>query len=157
MSTGNIEGKLVSPNFWPACENCLRFSACAHQPQHPAYPHSWHWGREIAAFPDGDLITRSWVGTSAIGQPHTGCPAYHAHPSHVRPLLAAHRRYLALEQEKSTLDTILDRLERTSPWTKREEQRYRQTLQHYQEVLQEQTALRALPHPASPEAVAVNG
>jgi hypothetical protein len=50
MSTGNIEGKLLNANFWPACDNCLRFSACARQPQHPAYPHHWHWGREFTPF-----------------------------------------------------------------------------------------------------------
>ena len=157
MSTGNIEGKLVSPTFWPTCDNCVRFSACARQPQHPAYPHSWHWGREYAAFPDGDLILRSWVGTTAIGQPHTGCPSYQVHPSHLRPLLAAHRRYLTLEHEKSTLETLLDRLERTSPWTKREEQRYRHALQQYQAVLQEQAALRTLPQTSNPAAAVVNG
>ncbi len=157
MSTGNLEGKLVSSTFWPTCDNCVRFTACARLPQHPAYPHSWHWGREWAAFPDGDLILRSWVGTTAIGQPHTGCPSYQVHPASLGPLLAAHRRYLTLEHEKSTLDALLDRLERTTPWTKREEQRYRYALHQYQAVLQEQAALRT-PSPApSPEAVAVNG
>jgi hypothetical protein len=157
MSTGNIEGQLVSATFWPACENCVHCSACTRQPQHPAYPHTWHWAREWVPFPEGDLITRSWVGTSAMGQPHTGCHGYQIHPSHVRPLRPAHRRYLALEQEQSTLETILDRLERTSPWTKREEQRYRQALQQYQAVLREQAALRAHPQTPSPDEIAVHG
>jgi hypothetical protein len=157
MSTGNIEGKLVNANFWPACDNCLRFSACARQPQPPAYPHHWHWGREFTPFPDGDLILRSWVGTSAIGRPHTGCLSYQVHPSFVRPLLPAHRRYLTLEHEKALLESLLDRLERTTPWSTRKEQRYQQALQHYQELLQEQAALRMPPDTSSPEAVVVNG
>jgi hypothetical protein len=94
------------------------------------------------------------VGTSVIGQPHTGCAFYQVHPYYLRPLLAGHGRYLTLEREKATLETILDRLERTSPWTNREDQRYQQALQQYQEVLHEQATLRALPHTPGPEAAA---
>ena len=56
MAHGNLAGKLVPHDFWPACENCRRFVACQVRPQHPAYPHSWHWAREFAAFADGTLI-----------------------------------------------------------------------------------------------------
>lgn len=56
MSQGNLEGKVVDFDFWPACHNCALFDACSVRPHHPAYPHSWHWGREFAAFADGYLI-----------------------------------------------------------------------------------------------------
>ena len=63
MSHGNLERKVVAFDFWPACENCRFFASCKGRPCHPAYPHTWHWGREFAAFADGYLIVRSWVGS----------------------------------------------------------------------------------------------
>ena len=90
MAHGNLAGKLVPHDFWPACENCRRFVACKVRPQHPAYPHSWHWGREVAAFADGTLTVRSWVGTAAIGQPHTGCQSYEVDPRYIREPQAPH-------------------------------------------------------------------
>jgi hypothetical protein len=45
---GNLEKKLVARDFWPACSNCRHAEACKTHPQHPAYPHTWHWGREAA-------------------------------------------------------------------------------------------------------------
>ena len=72
MSSGGLDAKVVAFEFWPSCETCTFFAACKQQPRHPTYPHRWHWGREFAAFTDGYLITRSWVGTAAMGQAHTG-------------------------------------------------------------------------------------
>ena len=57
MAHGNLAGKLVPHDFWPACENYRRFVACTVRPQHPAYPHSWHWAREVAAFDRGGMQT----------------------------------------------------------------------------------------------------
>jgi hypothetical protein len=80
---GNLEKQLVARDFWPSCSNCRHVEACNTHPQHPAYPHTWHWGKEAVSFPDGELILRSWVGTAATGQPHTGCKSYHMDPHYL--------------------------------------------------------------------------
>src|SRR5262245_58569589 len=100
MSSGGLEGKVVAFDFWPTCQNCVFFEACRIRPHHPAFPHTWHWGREFAAFADGYLITRSWVGTTAIGQPHTGCKRYEVNSQHAGVPELHHRLYLDLEQER---------------------------------------------------------
>ena len=89
MSTGNLPGQLVTYDFWPACQNCAWFTHCQTTPRHPAYPHRWHWSYEAAHFPEALLIRRSWVGSAAFGQPHTGCTAYTVHPQQLRPLHAS--------------------------------------------------------------------
>jgi hypothetical protein len=143
MSQGNLANTVVSQEFWPACRNCRFWAACAVRPRHPAYPHTWHWGHEVATFTDGKLILRSWVGTAAIGQPHTGCQDYEVHPQYVRAPRAHHQHYLALEAERDRLEAIFERLERQDRWTKRDEQRFVDALQRYRQVLAEQAALRA--------------
>ena len=114
MSHGNLEGKLVAHDFWPGCANCVHCATCKVRPRHPAYPHSWHWGRECAAFPEGTLVVQSWVGTSVIGQPHTGCLSYTVDPRHVAELAARHQHYLALQREQEGLDATLARLVRVA-------------------------------------------
>ena len=117
MSTGNLNNTLVAHNFWPSCHTCQHFATCHQQPQHPAFPHRWHWGKDSVSFPEGELILRSWVGTTAIGQPHTGCTAYEVGANSVQPLASYHVEYLQLETEKAALDVPLTRLERKPTWS----------------------------------------
>ena len=156
MAHGNLAGKLVPHDFWPACENCRRFVVCQVRPQHPAYPHSWHWGRECAEFADGTLIVRSWVGTIAIGQPHTGCQSYEVDPRHIREPQAPHWRYLELEHEKGRLEAQMARLETKAAWSRRDEDLHAGLFQRYRRVLEQQTALRAAAPDTHPLAAAVN-
>jgi len=121
MSSGGLEGKVVTFDFWPTCETCIFFEACKTKPHHPAYPHSWHWGREFAAFADGYLIVRSWVGSSAIGQPHTGCKSYEVDPQHVNAPQIHHRLYVELEHEKDKLESEMTALERKKNWSRNDE------------------------------------
>ena len=118
------------------------FQACKIQPRHEAYPHTWHWGREFTSFPEGQLILRSWVGTSAIGQPHTGCPCYEVNPRHTAEPQGHHQHYLALERERQELDAELSRMERQETLSKPAEELYQQLFQRYEQILEEQKALR---------------
>jgi hypothetical protein len=152
---GNLENQLVSHDFWPACGNCRHLKGCKIRPQHPAYPHTWQWGREYATFPDGALILRSWVGSSVIGQPHTGCPSYEVDPEHVRDPQLHHRCYLALEQEKAQIERQFEHVEHKEAWTKRDKATFRDLLHRYKHVLAQQAALRSsTPQPEHLAAVA---
>jgi hypothetical protein len=156
MSHGNLEGKLVSHEFWPSCTTCRFFQACQMRPRHPAYPHTWHWGREAVSFLDGDLIVRSWVGTSAISQPHTGCHHYEVAPEQIREPQPQHCCYLALEQEKARIEGQFARLEHKDAWTKRDKAAFQDLLQRYKHVLAQQAALRAAPPQREHLAASVN-
>ena len=156
MSKGNLEGKLVARDFWPSCENCRFFAACKAQPRHPAYPHTWHWGREFAEFADGTLIVRSWVGTMAIGQPHTGCKSYEVDPQHVSEPQAHHRHYLELEHEKGKLESEMESLEQKGSWTRNSEDFHASLFHRYRQILKKQTELRAVAVDMQPLAAAVN-
>src|SRR5213076_1201529 len=142
MAHGNLAGKLVPHDFWPACENCRRFVACKVRPQHPAYPHSWHWGRECAEFADGTLIVRSWVGTIAIGQPHTGCQSYEVDPRHISEPQAPHRRYLELEHEKGELESAMEALEERQGCSRTDADGHARLFRRYRQVLKQQAACR---------------
>ncbi len=152
MSNGNLQGKVVSHGFWPTCENCRLFQACKIQPRHEAYPHSWHWGHDFVSFPEGELILRSWVGSSVIGQPHTGCHSYQVDDRHVSEPQEHHRRYLALEQERQELDTRLNQLERQGTLSKRAEAFYLRLSKRYEEILEEQKAVQTGLEVAKPAA-----
>lgn len=156
MSHGNLEGKVVAFDFWPTCETCVFFESCKIRPRHPAYPHSWHWGREFASFADGYLITRSWVGSAAIGQPHTGCKIYEVVPQHVSEPQIHHRLYLALEQEKGKLESEMRALESKTAWTKNDEDFHARLFSRFRKVLKQRDALRSLTTGERPLAVAVN-
>ena len=156
MSHGNLAGKVVAFDFWPACHNCAFFDACSVRPHHPAYPHTWHWGRECAAFADGYLITRSWVGTAAIGQPHTGCKSYEVDPQHAGASQIHHRLYLDLEQEKGKLESEMEALERRQVWGRNEEDFHASLFKRYRLLLKQQDALRSTITEALPLAVAVD-
>jgi hypothetical protein len=143
MSHGNLEGKLVARDFWPACENCRLFEACKVRPLHPAYPHTWHWGKETVSFPEGELVLLSWVGTAAIGDPHTGCTSYEVDPKHAVDPLPHHQRYLALERERQDLDVKLERFEKDGTFSKEVERLYEQLFQRFMEITEEQRAVRA--------------
>ena len=97
MSTGQLNNTLVAHDFWPSCHTCQHLTRCQLQPNHPAFPHRWQWGKDSVSFPDGELILRSWVGTTAIGKPHTGCTAYAVGPNSVQSLASHHVEYLQLE------------------------------------------------------------
>ena len=157
MAHGNLVGKLVNRDFWPACENCRRFVACKVRPQHPAYPHSWHWGREVAEFADGTLIVRSWVGSSAIGQPHTGCQSYAVDPHHVSTPQLQHRRYLELEHEKGELESEMEALEERQGWSRTDADGHARLFRRYRQVLKQQAACRSVVDGARPLAAAMNG
>jgi hypothetical protein len=108
------------------------------------------------SFPDGALILRSWVGTSAIGRPHTGCPRYEVASHYVRELYAHHRHYLSLETERGKLETACARFERQDRWSKRDEEAYARLLGRYQESVQHQAALQAATLLTAQRAPAVN-
>jgi hypothetical protein len=147
MSHGNLEGKIVAFDFWPACENCRFFEACKIRPRHPAYPHSWHWGREFAAFAEGYLITRSWVGTDAIGHAHTGCKSYEVDPQHVsEPQI----------QEKGKLESEMRALESKTAWTKNDEDFHARLFSRFCKVLKQRDALRSMTTGERPLSIAVN-
>jgi len=152
MSHGNLEGKLVARDFWPACENCRLFDACKIQPQHPAYPHTWHWGKEAVSFPEGKLVLLSWVGTAAVGDPHTGCTSYEVDPKHAADPLPHHRCYLALERERQDLDVKLERFEKDGTFSKEVESLYERLFQRFMEITEEQRAMRAEAEASKPAA-----
>src|SRR5262245_21516068 len=120
MSHGNLEGHLVSHDFWPSCQTCVWFTHCQATPRHPAYPHRWHWSVEAVHFPDSLLILRSWVGATVFGQAHTGCVSYTVHSRQLRPLHEGHHHYLTLAAEKQGLEAVFTQLEKNAHWTKRE-------------------------------------
>jgi hypothetical protein len=156
MSQGGLEGKIVAREFWPTCETCRFFEVCKVRPRHSAYSHSWHWGREAAEFAEGMLIVRSWVGTSAIGQPHTGCKSYDVDHNFITDPQSHHRLFLDLEHEKSRLESEMASLERKREWTKNDEDFHASLFQRYRQLLKRQTALRSIASEAQPLAVAVN-
>src|SRR5215813_11499242 len=143
MMNGNLEKHLVARDFWPACRNCRHAEACKTHPQHRAYPHTWHWGKEAVSFPDGELILRSWVGTAAIGRPHTGCPRYTVDPRHLKEPALHHQHYLALEEERARIDTTFARLERKERWTTDDETTFTALLSRYKQILAQQADLRS--------------
>jgi len=152
---GNIEKKLVARDFWPACSNCRHAEACQTHPQHPAYPHTWHWGKEAVSFPDGELILRSWVGTAAIGQPHTGCPRYIVAARCLKGPSPHHQLYLALEAERTQVEATFERLERQEDWSTRDEETFARLLQRYKQLLAQQAALRSPTLYSDPSAATV--
>ena len=156
MSHGNLEGKVVKFDFWPACENCRLYAACTVRPRHPAFPHSWHWGREFAAFADGYLITRSWVGTAAIDQPHTGCKSYEVNPQHAGAPQIQHRLYLDLEQERRNLEAEMAALESKKTWTRNDEDLHAALFGRFRRILQKQDVLRSTVADMRPLATAIN-
>jgi hypothetical protein len=93
-------------------------------------------------FPEGELILRSWVGTTAIGQSHTGCTSYTVEPRYVQSLAPHHAEYLHLEAEKIDLDVILTRLERKATWSAQDEATYARVFPRYTVVIERQAALR---------------
>ena len=145
MSTGNLNNTLVAHDFWPSCHTCQQLTRCQHQSRHPAFPHRWHWGKDSVLFPDGELILRSWVGTTASSKPHTGCTSYEVGPDSVLPLASHHVEYLQLEAEKAALDVTLTRLERNAEWSTQDEATYARVFPRYTEVLERQATLRATP------------
>jgi hypothetical protein len=155
MSHGNLAAKVVASDFWPSCENCQFYKACKGDPQHPAFPHSWHWGKESAEFTDGTLIVRSWVGTAAIGQPHTGCTSYAVEARQVSEPAAHQRLYLELEQERRKREGEMESLERRKVWTISTEEAHAALFKRYQQILAEQSALRAVVIELQPLAAAV--
>src|SRR5262245_43637972 len=139
----NLEQHLVARDFWPACSNCEHAQACKTRPQHPAYPHAWHWSRDAVSFPEGELILQSWVGTAASGQPHTGCPRYAVDPQYTTELSPHHQHYLTLEAERRRIDAESARLERKECWTTREEETFAHLLARYKQILAQQAARRS--------------
>ena len=114
MSDGDLNGKVVRADFWPACSNCARYAQCrAGEPHHPAFSHRWHWGREAVRFDDGTmLVLRSWVGSTHIGMPYTGCTEYRVAESVLLEMQEHHRRYLELERERLEIEARLETYER---------------------------------------------
>ncbi len=143
MSRGNLERQVVARNFWPACENCSHHKVCLTEPKHPAFPHRWHWGKESVSFPEGELILRSWVGTTVIGQPHTGCMSYTVASHCVQPLARHYLEYVQLEEEKAALNVILTQLERKVTWSAQDEATYARIFPCYKEVMEHQVILRS--------------
>ena len=102
------------------------------------------------------LITRSWVGNTVIGQPHTGCKSYAVDARHVSEPAAHQRLYLELEQERKKLEAQMTTLERRTNWTRNEEDRHAAWFKRYRRILAEQIELRAVVVEEQPLAVAVN-
>jgi hypothetical protein len=124
MSTGQLNNTLVAHDFWPSCHTCQHFTTCQQHPLHPSFPHRWQWGKDAVSFPEGELILCSWVGTTAVGKPHTGCTTYAVDRNSVQLLASHHLEYLRLEAEKAALDVILTRLERNPTWGAQDEATY---------------------------------
>lgn len=111
MTKGLLEGKLIPTDFWPACSNCRHFEECKVSSRHRAFPHTWHWGKEVVQFTEGMLVLTSWVGTVAIGEKHTGCYDYQVDTGCLLHQETKHRRYLELQDEFRMLNEQLDRFE----------------------------------------------
>ena len=148
---GNYQrtGKLVAHDFWPSCENCRFFDACKVQPRHPAYPHTWHWGKETAPFSEGELVLLSWVGTAAVGDPHTACGSYEVDSHHFTDPLPHHQRYLVLEKERQDLDVQLAGLEREGTLSKETEALYEELFRRFTKIIEEQRTMRDGPGTAT--------
>jgi hypothetical protein len=86
--------------------------------RHPAYPHTWHWGKETASFPDGLLVVKSWVGTAQFGAPHTGCYNYRVAEDCLLPMTDAHREYLRVSEEIERLDGELAAAEKRNTYNR---------------------------------------
>lgn len=111
-SSGGLNDRLVSLSFWPACSNCAGRQECASAPLHAAYPHNWHWGHEATQFADGKLVHLSWVGSSVIGEAHTGCTSYRVDERCLLSLRPEHEEYARLESLRRELDNELEGYER---------------------------------------------
>ena len=149
MSQGGLEGKLVASDFWPACENCRYFEACKGRPLHPAYPHTWHWGKETASFSEGELVLLSWVGTAAVGASHTACGSYAVDSHHFTAPLPHHQHYLALEKERQDLEVQLEKLEQEGALSKEAQSLYEQLFQRFTKIIEEQRTMRDGPGTAT--------
>jgi hypothetical protein len=103
------------------------------------------------------LIVCSWVGTAAIGQPHTGCKSYAVDSHHVSEPAAHQRRYLELEHERRKLEGEMEAIERRKTWNRNDEDFHASLFKRYRQILAQQTELRAVVIEAQPLAVAVNG
>jgi hypothetical protein len=101
------------------------------------------------------LILRSWVGTVAIGQPHTGCPRYAVDPGCLKEPLPHHQQYLALEAERTQIEATFERLERQEGWSTREEDTFARLLHRYKQILAQQATLRSPALHTDPSAAAV--
>lgn len=135
MSQGNLTNKLVVAGFWPACDNCARKKECETKPRHEAFPHTWHWGRESLALSDGTmLVTASWVGSSVIGETHTGCYDYAVADSQVLPLAEKHTTLILLQSRKRQLDSKLSELERRGASGKGVEKYYTELTDVYSRI-----------------------
>jgi hypothetical protein len=95
------------------------------------------------------LILRSWVGTTAIGQPHTGCPRYAVAARCLKELSPHHQQYLALEAERIQIEATFERLERQEDWSPRDEDTFARLLHRYKQILARQAALRTDPSAAT--------
>jgi hypothetical protein len=102
------------------------------------------------------LIVRSWVGTAAIGQPHTGCQSYVVDTRQVSEPAAHQRLYLELEHERRKLEGEMESLERRKVRSTSTEEAHATLFKRYRQILAQQTELRALVIEPQPLAVAVN-
>lgn len=101
------------------------------------------------------LITRSWVGTTVIGQPHTGCTSYAVDARQVSEPAAHQRHYLELEQERKKLEAQMTNLERRTNWTRNDEDAHAIFFKRYRRIIAEQIELRAVVIEEQPLAAAV--
>ena len=111
MTTGNLENKIVPLDFWPECFNCAHYYHCSEfSPKHPAFPHLWHWGKETLNLWDQDVmvVTQSWVSTTAMGEPHSGCSDYEINSNFEIPLT---QRYQAIIETLQQLTRLTQQLE----------------------------------------------
>lgn len=112
MTQGGLQLYVVHQDFWPACDNCHYYDFCRQVPLHRAFPHNWHWGKETVQFADGTmLVLKSWVGSSVIGAPHTGCTRYRVAQDELLTFRPHHTRWLELEMRRQFLEMGLNRLE----------------------------------------------
>lgn len=121
MTTGGLESRVVHNDFWPSCDNCHYYDFCRQAPLHQAFPHNWHWGKETIAFADGTmLVIKSWVGSSVIGEAHTGCTWYQVAKDELLELQDYHTRWLELEQRRKYLEAQLNALSDYNPALEKE-------------------------------------
>lgn len=115
MTSGELEGKIVSENFWPSCSNCELFSECSARPKHQAYPTRWRWSRLASILPEGVLVLSSWVRGYAVGSSDSGCTSYRVDPKHYLPPTANHREYAKIELRRRTLVEAINRVAGQGP------------------------------------------
>lgn len=140
MTRANLEGKVVSKEFWPRCGNCKFYAQCQENPRHPAFPHRWHWSREQHRFPDGTmLLTRSWVGTAAYGMDHTGCYDYQAADAEILEPSESQVKFLEVEQEIQKLNADLTAHENRDSFDEDYDAKY----ERYFDLFDEQDKLRS--------------